>query len=166
MYRPFNFEIPITRILEERAGGNEGCVIASLNGLCGSAVMRQIVVEDELKEWGRGILPGLSRFWSAMCFFVVRTSHKGSASAANVSPELPLSFARRFLAEDPSSFLAISVLICFSKAVEAFRIFYLLACSIFPNLSSTVPGQGPACKEIVTRMLLISPMMSAPYYKR
>ncbi len=75
----------------------------SLNGRCGSGVMRHIdVLGDELRECGRAILRGLRRCRSVKNFFPVRTSHIASASEPLVSGEV-ISAARRFLVEEVAS---------------------------------------------------------------
>ena len=70
---------PITRvILGLKSEGKAGEATMSLYVRWGSAVIRHIVVAvDVLRECGREILAGFNRFWSIMCFFVVRFSHTG-----------------------------------------------------------------------------------------
>ena len=84
--------------------------------------MRQI--DDEaalLSECGRRILPGFRRFWSTICFFVLKTSHIGTIVEASSLSELSLSTARRFFADEASSFLAISDLMCATRTVVDFK---------------------------------------------
>ena len=88
----------------------------SLYVLCGSAVMRQIVVAEEvLRGCGTTIFPGFRRFVSVMCFLVVSWSQIATLSSSPSScPD------RRFGLD---SVLAFSVaLICFKRADEAFRV--------------------------------------------
>ncbi len=79
-----------------------------------------MVVGDELSGCGTGILDGLRRFWSLMCFFVVRVSQIGGEVGSS-SSESRLWAMRDFF---PDTFVrSCSVdLMCFSRAFEAFRI--------------------------------------------
>ena len=87
--------------------------------------MRHIVdVAAPLRECGRGILPGFNRFLSTMCFFVVRTSHRGSWAEGPASSELSSLAARRFLVPDSASFRFASDFMCFRSAPDAFSVFH------------------------------------------
>ncbi len=98
--------------------------MASLKRRWGSGVMRQIDVFGEiLNEWGRAILRGLSCWWSVMNFFVVRTSHSGSASASGApEPGEVGSVARRFLVGAKTSFCRAWLLMCFKSALDALSV--------------------------------------------
>ena len=97
--------------------------MVSLKGRWGSEVMRHIVTAGEvLSECGRGILPGLRRFWSTMCFLVVRISHSGSMSDDGVSVGSRVSVLRRFLVVEAASLRCASDLMCLRSALDALRI--------------------------------------------
>lgn len=125
LYRALSFEMPRTRVMRgENSEGKEGCAIASLKVRWGSGVKRHIVVvERVLSECGRRILPGLSRFWSTMCFLVVTTSQIGSAELEVTSSE-PSSAgsARRFFVVEEASLRFAFDLMCLRSAVEALRV--------------------------------------------
>lgn len=126
LYRSCSFFSPITRVMRlDSAVANEACAMASLNALCGSAVMRQIVVVGaEWRECGTGILPGFSRFLSTMCFFVVRVSQIGSSPPGELpSSDASSVFARRFFVVDSLSLRFDSELMCLRRAVEALKVY-------------------------------------------
>jgi hypothetical protein len=86
--------------------------------------MRQIVVlEEVLSGCGTEIFAGLRRFWSVMCFLVVRVSQIGvESSSCSSSSSAP---ARRLSLEVAS---AASVdLICFRRALEAFNVYRVVS---------------------------------------
>lgn len=115
----------MTRVMRaENSEGKEGWAMASLKVRWGSGVNRHIVVVGRiLSEWGRRILPGLSRFWSTMCFLVVMTSQIGSAEIEATSSELSSTgSARRFLAVEEASLRFASDLMCLRSAMEALRV--------------------------------------------
>ena len=116
----------------ESSGGKEGCAIASLKVRWGSGVKRHIVVVGRvLSECGRWILPGLSRFWSTMCFLVVTTSQIGSAELEVTSSEQSSAgSASRFFVVEEASFCFAFDLMCLRSAVEALRVWELL---MFPS---------------------------------
>ena len=62
-------------------------------------------------------MEGLSRFWSAMCFFVVKVSHIGVESSC-CSSSSSASARRLGLDVEETS----SALICFKRACEAFNV--------------------------------------------
>ena len=74
------------------------------------------------RECGRRILPGLRRFWSRICFLVVRTSQIGSAGVRLDSSELSFGSARRFLVIEDASLRFASDLMCLRSASEALNV--------------------------------------------
>jgi hypothetical protein len=91
--------------------------------------MRQIVVVgEELRGFGTGILKGLRRFWSLICFFVVRLSQIGGEVESS-SSESGLSAMRDFF---PDVFvLSCSVdLMCFRRAFEAFSVYSIVSINL------------------------------------
>ena len=108
-------------ILFPNASGKEGWATTSLKVRCGSAVMSNIEAsEEELRECGMGILPGLSRFLETIWVFVVNTSHNGSLSSG-VGVEEVEETARRDFLSDAAVAAAAVVLMWDRRAVEAFR---------------------------------------------
>lgn len=109
--------MPTTRVIREpSSAGKAGEETMSLYVLCGSAVMRQIVVVgEELRECGTAILPGLRRLLSVMCFFVVSWNQIATLwSSSSSSPD------KRFGLE--SLVEPWALLICFKSALEALRV--------------------------------------------
>lgn len=120
--------MPSTRVIRfEREPGKEGSATVSLKGRCGSAVKRQIVVVGRVfMGCGRRIFPGLRRFWSTMCFFVVSTSQIGSMVRL-ASSELSFWSARRFLVVLEVSLRLASDFICLRSAAEALSVLSLVS---------------------------------------
>lgn len=67
-------------------------------------------------------MPDLRRFWSTICFLVVRISHMGSTSEGGVSEGSEVLVLRRFLAVEVASLRCASDLMCLRSALEALRV--------------------------------------------
>ena len=126
-------EMPMTRvILAERAEGKAGEATMSLYVLWGSAVMRQMVVEEEvLRGWGMEILAGLRRLASVMCFLVVTLSQTAVVEFSSSS----LSSIRLCFPNFESSFSKVFLFICFRRAFEAFDIYILISIGVWVRKS-------------------------------
>ena len=118
---------------------------------CGSAVMRQMVVEgEEFRAWGTGRRRGLNFLSLMMCVLVVRESQIGVDSSVSFSSESEVSFSRLCLPE--AVVLAASLaLMCARSALEAFNVCVLLALAHakipFPSTLGEVRGALLTCAE-------------------
>lgn len=105
--------------------------------------MRQMLIEGALlMECGTGILPGLRRFLSTMCFFVVRFSHIGRSWAVWSPPSDPSSsLSSRLFLEESARRRWASCCTCWRRAVEALTVYAFVSGVFLLGGGTQLPGQ-------------------------
>jgi hypothetical protein len=84
--------------------------------------MRQILrFEEVLRGCGREILEGFRRFWSVMCFLVVRVSQMGLELSGELSSSSSSAPARRLFLPLETAASSVVDLMCDRRALEAFN---------------------------------------------